>query len=351
MGNRCTNPTDQDMDGNCYGRSTRRPVDDQAAEPVYGDATVRRKDARREAVPANREQTERPVQAARRPRRGALGRAERGVAARWEVEGGNDAAQSHQSAVARGGTAAEGGRLKTRDLYLEDTLAASSSTPARALSATERAEIEARYGEYQGHRDGAYEQLLLDAQACARAMKSSPSLGESAEWQDIASRSLDDYRSGRSLMDHLGAVRLLDPATTGMLLAIRRGLIEENHATSMVEYMLIDMTVVAFANAMRLQSIVGNTSLIIEGEMFGQPTLRAKWGQAVGGRSEIQGLAIDEHVAKLRDSIIPLVERFHRMGRESVEALGRMRQVPSAKVEQSEAVTIVLAFPSKSSAL
>jgi hypothetical protein len=39
---------------------------------------------------------------------------------------------------------------------------------------------------------------------------------------------------------------------------------------------LIDMAVTAFANAMRIQSMVGNTALIIEGEMFGQPTLRAK---------------------------------------------------------------------------
>lgn len=160
-------------------------------------------------------------------------------------------------------------------------------------------------------------------------------------------RSLDDYRAGRSLMEHFGAARLLDPATTGMLLAIRRALIAENNATAMIEYVLIDMAVVAFANAMRLQSIVGNTSLIIESEMFGQPTLRAKWGQAVarGSRgSEIQGLAVDEHVAKLRDGIMSLVERFHRMGRESVEALGRVRQAPSAKVEKAQAVTIGLAF-------
>src|SRR6185437_7883078 len=115
---------------------------------------------------------------------------------------------------------------------------------------------------------------------CARAMQASPRLDGPADWQETAMKSLDDYHTGRSLMEHLGAARLLDPATTGMLLAIRRGLIAENNATTMPEYVLIDMAVVAFANAMRLQSIVGNTSLIIESEMFGQPTLRAKWRQA-----------------------------------------------------------------------
>jgi transposase len=113
--------------------------------------------------------------------------------------------------------------------------------------------------------------LRRDAQSCARSMCHSPLLGKADEWDNIVGRSLDDYRSGRSLMDHLGADRLIDPPLTGMLLAIRRGLIEEIHAASMADYVLIDTTVIAFANAMRVQSIIGNTSLIIESEMFGQP--------------------------------------------------------------------------------
>jgi hypothetical protein len=56
---------------------------------------------------------------------------------------------------------------------------------------------------------------------------------------------------------------------TGMLLAIRRGLIEETDAASTDELVLIDMAVVAYANAMRLQSMIGNTALIIESGMFG----------------------------------------------------------------------------------
>ena len=60
---------------------------------------------------------------------------------------------------------------------------------------------------------------------------------------------------------HLGAHRLLDPATTGMLLGIRRSLIAETDATTIGQFVLIDMAVIAFANAMRLQSIFGNTAL------------------------------------------------------------------------------------------
>ena len=86
-------------------------------------------------------------------------------------------------------------------------------------------------------------------------------------------------------MDHLGADRLIDPALTGMLLGIRRGLIEEMGAVSMSDFVLIDMAVIGFASAMRVQSMIGNTALVLESEMFGQPTLgEVAEGSAIGQR-------------------------------------------------------------------
>ena len=137
-------------------------------------------------------------------------------------------------------------------------------------------------------------------------------------------------------MDHLGADRLIDPPLTGMLLAIRRGLIEEMNAASMADYVLIDMAVIAFANAMRVQSMIGNTSLIIESEMFGQPTLRAKWKSEYGGRPEdIRGIAAEEHVIRLRESLLPLAKQFHQMASEAIDGLRRQRQVPAVEVERA----------------
>ncbi len=42
---------------------------------------------------------------------------------------------------------------------------------------------------------------------------------------------------------------------------------------------------------------------------------------------------------------MPLVERFNRMGREGLEALGRTRQVPSLAVERAGPINIVLVAP------
>ena len=180
------------------------------------------------------------------------------------------------------------------------------------LSPEEIAGIEARAGELQEYWDRVHDRLRIDAQSCARSMRNSPLFGRSAEWDDIVARSLDDYRSGRSLMDHIGADRLIDPALTGMLLAIRRGLIEEAGAVSMSDYLLVDMAVIAFANAMRVQSIIGNTALVLESEMFCQPSLRAKWTKEYGYRPEdIRGLAVEEHVTRLRETLLPLAGKRH----------------------------------------
>jgi hypothetical protein len=174
-------------------------------------------------------------------------------------------------------------------------------------------------------------------------MLHSPQLNSTEDWEATVTKALVEYRSGRSLMDQLGADRLLDAPTAGMLLAIRRSLIEETSATSAGEMVLIDMAVIAYANAMRFQSMIGNTALVLEAEMFGQPSLRAKWKKKYGARPEdISGLAVEEHVARLRDKLLPLVEKSHRIARESIEAISRLRQAPSLSVERSEAIGIVL---------
>jgi hypothetical protein len=213
---------------------------------------------------------------------------------------------------------------------------ADADEPPPPLTREEVAAIEVRGRERREHSDRVYAALRNDAQSCARAMRSSPLLDTTEAWTELVDRSLDDYHSGRSLMEHLGADRLIDPAFTGMLLAIRRGFLEEIRSPSMADYVLIDMAVIAFANAMRVQSMIGNTALIMEGEMFGQPTLRAKWKTEYGVRPEdIRGLAVEEYVVQLRETLLPLVEKFNHSARDAIEGMRRRQQLPSTQVERA----------------
>ena len=171
------------------------------------------------------------------------------------------------------------------DLIPDGDIFGDDAPPRRPRTEAEQAaaaEFEARLRARGDRLEQEYRRLRLDAQACQRSMSRSPRLQSPDAWEATVTKAADDYRSGLALIDQLGAFGLLDPAQAGMLLAIRRGLIEETNAASTDELVLIDMAVVAYANAMRLQAMIGNTRLIIESEMFGQPTLRpcARSGRA-----------------------------------------------------------------------
>jgi hypothetical protein len=226
--------------------------------------------------------------------------------------------------------------------YVDERLGESFGEPLPRLSEAERAEIEATVREHRERSNRLYEEFLRDAQPFARGTMS-PGAESLDKWESTVLCALEDFRSGRALLEQLGADRLIHPTTTATFLAMRRGLIEEFRATSASELALVDAAVIASANAARIEAMVGNTALLIESEMFGQQSMRAKWKKTHGSHHEqISGLAVDEHITMLRDRLMPLAERFHRMARESIEALGRMRQAPSLNVERAEAVQIVL---------
>jgi hypothetical protein len=238
--------------------------------------------------------------------------------------------------------------MTERNLSIDGDEVTSPETPAGfdagpALNATEHAEAVARCREHQAHLDRTYQRLLQDAQACYRAMSFSPQLDTPEAWEKTVAKSLQDYRSGRALMDQLGADKLLAPPTAGILLAIRRSLIEETGVETASEMLLIDLAVIAHANAMRIQTMIGNIALIIESEMFGQQSMRAKWRSTHGRRYEtIQGLAVEDHLRLLADRLMPLVERFHRLAREHIETIDRFRRKPAVSVERVGAISLVL---------
>jgi hypothetical protein len=234
--------------------------------------------------------------------------------------------------------------MTDRNVLIDDNeTCAAESGAGPILSAAEDAELMARCRAQQTYWDRTYRRLLRDAQTCARAMSFPPQLDAPEAWEKTVAKSLEDYRSGRALMDQLGADRLLDAPTAGLLLAIRRGLIEETGAETASEMALIDLAVIAHANAMRIQTMIGNAALIIESDLFGQQSMRAKWKSTHGGRYEtIQGLAVEDHLRLFRDRLMPLVEKFHRLAREHIEAIDRLRQKPAVRVERAEAINLVL---------
>jgi hypothetical protein len=315
----------------------KTPSDETKIQPLRNDAALRSKDKVGGALSPDRKQPERQMQVARGPGGGPKGGTKRKVASRRPNHRSPDATASDQRAPER-----YKGSAHTQELAEGQGLGDDRAAEGLPNGHLRENAVEGDGDGTSPHAywDRVFKKLRSDAQSTARAMRWSPSLEEMEKpgvFENIASKALDDYLAGRFLLDQMGADRLLDPANTGMLLGIRRGLIEESEATSTSDIVLIDMAVTAFGNAMRLQSVVGNMCLILEADLFGQRNLSAIWKDEYRrGRAEIKGVNVEVYIAKLRDELLPLVDRCQSAARANILAIREKQHLPSVFVDQSK---------------
>ena len=123
-----------------------------------------------------------------------------------------------------------------------------------------------------------------------------------------------------------------------MLLDLRRRLRDE-HGTGPAAIMLIDRAVSAYQDFIRVTGWIGNLSIQIEREFFGSDAPRADFQ----GRT-IRGLTVEQHLAHLREGLLPSAERCGRVMREALSALEGLRALPSEAVERSRPVRIAVKF-------
>jgi hypothetical protein len=160
-----------------------------------------------------------------------------------------------------------------------------------------------------------------------------------AGWQQVCEEASERYHAGRFLIERLGAERFLDPPLMAILWQLRQTLVEEYAAQTPTATMLIDLAVMTYYNALRVQGWIGDLALQIEHECFGQegptPKLRHKWGVA-------EGLAVEDSLRRLAEQLLPLFERANRQLIRTLHALRTLRQgvAPAAAIGHAEHVNL-----------
>ena len=134
----------------------------------------------------------------------------------------------------------------------------------------------------------------------------------------------------------MGAENTVDQDLAVVLLDLRRQLRDE-YGTGPAVIMLIDRAVSAYQEFIRVTGWIGNLSIHIERELFGPGAPKADFQ----GRT-IRGLTVEQHLSRIRESLLPLAERCGRTMREALGALEGMRAVPSEAVERSRPVRIAV---------
>jgi hypothetical protein len=90
--------------------------------------------------------------------------------------------------------------------------------------------------------------------------------------------------------------------------------------------MVIDLAVMTCYNALRVQGWIGDLSLVIEGELFGEESLKLKLCQHYG--AQFNGFAVEEALRRFREQLLPLCERANRRVLQNLHALQRGRPGP-----------------------
>lgn len=164
-------------------------------------------------------------------------------------------------------------------------------------------------------------QLHRNARSVMRAFEGWGQIRTEAEWQAACEDARERYQSGRFVLERMGAERFLDPQLMATLWQLRQGLMEECGAESPTMTMIIDLAVMSYANALRVQGWIGNLALAIEQELFGEGSLTVKLRQRYW--AHFDGFAVEEALQRLRAQLLPLFERANRQLLQNLQALKR----------------------------
>jgi hypothetical protein len=148
------------------------------------------------------------------------------------------------------------------------------------------------------------------------------------EWQQVYESAHKEYVSGGFIIRRLGGERFLDPETVAVLLQLQQDLMDQYGTASPAMTMVIDLAVMAYYNALRVEGWIGDLALVIEQELFAEDALKLR--QQYG--TQIEGFAVEDHLLRLREQLLPVCERVNRQLLQNLQALQRPRPGASPMV-------------------
>ena len=182
------------------------------------------------------------------------------------------------------------------------------------------------------------QQLRRNARANFRAMEGALSIRSEEDWIRVSEQSREQYESGGFLLDRMGGERFLDPKLIATLMELRQRIIVEWGITTAAETMLLDLALVHYYNALRVQGWIGDLALHIERQFFGSGAFAADYRDLPQGTRQ----AAEDSVRRLGEQLMPLLDRANRMFIRNLAAIKDLRQrpVPAIAIGRAEQVTV-----------
>ena len=145
-------------------------------------------------------------------------------------------------------------------------------------------------------------------------MKGRTGIRSPEELDRLSDKTWKDFNSGTFLVDRLGTSRYLDPELTLVLIRLRNELLAEIQNLTAVDRMNIEMAILGYRNALRVQSLINSALLETERQLFGQASL-----ESVLGSSE--AAEVTRILQEVEQKLFPLLERCQRMMNRALDRL------------------------------
>ena len=198
--------------------------------------------------------------------------------------------------------------------------------------------VQVWHEEYSRRLGERQDKLRREAKATYRSMEGWQRVESDEHWLELIATADLKLENGAFLTERLGGERFLDPELMAALLMLRRRLVDEHAPATAADLMLIDTAVLSYYHLLRVNGWVGNLAAMIESEFFGMAGLQAAFKESNGHQlGRVKGLRITEHVERIGERLVPLMDRSHKMMVRSLNALQTRRQRPAPNVSIGQA--------------
>jgi hypothetical protein len=149
-----------------------------------------------------------------------------------------------------------------------------------------------------------------------RAMRQWNNVSTQEDWDKVVIQAKEDLDNGQFLINRLGGQVYLEPEVIATLLILRKGFTEMYEIKTPAEYMLVDMTLITYYNALRAQRMLGDLAMSIEHEFFGIDGPRSKLKEKYG---------VEDMLERARDQLQAMFDRANRSLIRNLRALQELQ--------------------------
>lgn len=164
--------------------------------------------------------------------------------------------------------------------------------------------------------------------------------GRTIDVAKLLDDSIKDYVSGKFFLTHLGLWFEVAPTLAATVFELRREWIREYDIKTVPEMLLLDMALLGYFHAVRLNKQLGDMEALIDHNLFAfDPPTPAIKERANG--MVVDGLVVEERLRALQTNTLPIIERFNSMFIRNLRALRDLKQAPiRVHVEQAGQVNV-----------